>query len=718
MATPDVASSAPRARGPETVDAGSATLRAVLGKATLAVGCLGAVCITGPALAAAQDAAFYDTAPLLETVREPDRSTLAERLEAASLDALPYYDLHLAIADDLHSFGLRETLYFTNRESAPLDTLVLRIFVNATPPEDLGPQVTLVRGACLDGVACTVTATAPTTIEVRPSAPLAPGARLRVELDLTGQLLRIDTSANDMFSQAMASMSAMEGGGDTPSGGYGLLAHGDGVASLASFFAQLARREDGAWVTDDHGTTGDLGTDSMMHVRARIVAPEGFVVVTSGEELRSAPVRDAPERARRRETLVHAGAIRDFAVLAGAPLVTSARDVSGVVVRSHYLAGDAVAGRRVLDVACAALEVFERRFGRYPYRELDLVEAALLGGAGGIEFSGLVTVASMFYRPAMPGGLLGLLGGEGGESGLGSLGGLGEFLGGGGDDGGDDLGGGDAASDDVPSSAAASTEGSPVDTMTDAMLEFVTAHEVAHQWWHGLVGSDSRAHPFVDESLAQWSAVLYFEEVHGAERARVEAERQVAMNYVMMRLQDNADAAVDRPASAFTPAIAYAGLVYGKAPFLWPALRTELGDEAFFAGLRAYVERYRLREAPPRGLVEVLAERADRGTARSVRRLAHRWLEERHGDEDLGPIEAGRMASAMLGMDASTMPPGMFDEGTVELLMGLLSGGLGGESGEGESIDLGALRSLLGSGEGEGADVDLGALLGGEGDGE
>ena len=39
--------------------------------------------------------------------------------------------------------------------------------------------------------------------------------------------------------------------------------------------------------------------------------------------------------------------------------------------------------------------------------------------------------------------------------------------------------------------------------MTDGMLEFVVAHEVAHQWWHGLVGSDSRDHPYVDEALAQ-----------------------------------------------------------------------------------------------------------------------------------------------------------------------------------------------------------------------
>lgn len=627
---------------------------------------------------------FYDMAPLLETVREADRATLNERLEVASLDALPYYDLHLSLADDLHGFGLREVLHFTNTEDAPMRSVVLRVFINATPAEE-GPQVTLLRGACLDGVECEIEATSPTTIEVRPATPVAPGARLRVELDLQGRLIAIDTSANDMFSQAMAAMASMEGGGgdgdSTPAGGYGLLAHGDGVASLASFFAQLARREDGRWIVEDHGTTGDLGTDTMMNVRARIVAPEAFVVVTSGEEERSLPVRDPEERARRRETLVHAGAIRDFAVLAGAPLVTSTCSAGDVVVRSHYLAGDAEAGMRVRDVACAAMEVFERRFGPYPYRELDLVEAALLGGAGGVEFSGLVTVASMFYRPA-GGGIMDLLGG-GGETGLGALG---SFLGGG-----EEEAEGDEA---APSEDETTT---PVDAMTDAMLEFVTAHEVAHQWWHGLVGSDSRGHPFVDEALAQWSAGLYFEEVHGAERAAVEIERQVTMNYVMMRIENVPDGAADRAASAFTPSVAYAGLVYGKAPHLWRVLRETLGDEAFFAGLRAYVTEYRLRAAPPRGLVEVFAGRADRRTARTIRRLATRWLEERHGDADLGPIEPGRVASAMLGIDASSLPPGMFDEGTVEALLGMMGGGEGG-------ADLGDLGSVLGGGEGSADD--------------
>lgn len=44
-----------------------------------------------------------------------------------------------------------------------------------------------------------------------------------------------------------------------------------------------------------------------------------------------------------------------------------------------------------------------------------------------------------------------------------------------------------------------------------AEVEKVVAHEVAHQWWYSLVGSDQVSAPWQDEALAQWSTLLYFE---------------------------------------------------------------------------------------------------------------------------------------------------------------------------------------------------------------
>jgi hypothetical protein len=199
-------------------------------------------------------------------------------------------------------------------------------------------------------------------------------------------------------------------------------------------------------------------------------------------------------------------------------------------------------------------------------------------------------------------------------------------------------------------------------------LEFTTAHEVAHQYWYGLVGSDARAHPFQDEALTQWSAALYFERRYGPERAVRELDGQVGMNYRLMRMLGQPDGAVDRSADAFESPLAYAGLVYGKAAFLYPALRRLVGDGVFFNALRSYVLRHRFRTADKYALFDIVAELS--GRSGKVRALVQRWLVQAYGDRDLsvavdqaraaskrGPDERRRMQLLLTALAAASGSP-------------------------------------------------------------
>ena len=129
-----------------------------------------------PAAARAQG---YDVAPLLDHLRPTEpRDGLAERVGAASLDELELYELHVAVEDELRAFGLREIVHLRNDERAPWPEIALRVFANAVGAPGETPPVSMIAGECLDGVSCTIEQTAPSIIVVRPSAPLAPGARL------------------------------------------------------------------------------------------------------------------------------------------------------------------------------------------------------------------------------------------------------------------------------------------------------------------------------------------------------------------------------------------------------------------------------------------------------------------------------------------------------------------------------------------------------------
>lgn len=592
------------------------------------------------AAAQTEGPAWFDPDDLLGNLRSEDRQRAGRHVAPRELDELTLHDLEVEVADDLASFTATEELYFTNTTGEALPSVVLRIYGNAVGES---PQVRLTGSGCV-GARCQVAFDGRSVIEVRPSEPVLAGGRLRIHLELAGQLKEIAPERASLMGQAMEGLTRL-GEPGMEHGDYGLLAHGSGVASLGNFYAVVAPRRDGEWVRGDESTLGDLGSDGIVHFRAKVKAPQGSRIAITGAITHEQTTLGNGGQPGHTELTAVAGLSRNFAIVLSRAFEVASAEVHGVQVRSWFLPADRAAGEAALETAKIALNTFHRRFGPYPYTDLEVVEAPLVGGAGGVEFSGLVTVAQMFYGSAAnPMAMLqGLLG-------------------------------------QSPTRAAPS----PLGGMQAAMLDFVVAHEVAHQWWHGLVGSDARAHPFVDESLAQFSAMLYVEDRFGAERAEREGTRQVAANYQFMRLRGIADGAVDRPVAAFGDSMAYAGLVYGKGPFLYPALREAMGDRAFFDGIRAYVRAHRFGVAEPRALFDRLARGRHRQT---VRRLERHWLDETHGDEDLGEATMGSIAGMWFEGGDSPL------EGAMQMLEGAGLGGAAGAGGDAQTQQ--ALQQLL-----------------------
>ena len=61
------------------------------------------------------------------------------------------------------------------------------------------------------------------------------------------------------------------------------------------------------------------------------------------------------------------------------------QQVGDVVVNSYYLDGDEEGAKSALAAAARSIEVFGSAFGAYPYRELNVAEVKLSGGAAGME---------------------------------------------------------------------------------------------------------------------------------------------------------------------------------------------------------------------------------------------------------------------------------------------------------------------------------------------
>ncbi len=130
------------------------------------------------------------------------------------------------------------------------------------------------------------------------------------------------------------------------------------------------------------------------------------------------------------------------------------------------------------------------------------------------------------------------------------------------------------------------------DQYQDLFFSIVVAHEVAHQWWYNVVGSDVIDEPWLDEALVTYSSNLYFQEEFGEEiyQELIAYNRLIAQQTESqgstLKITDGLD---DFEATAEGRA-AYSPLVYSKGSLFYAELRERIGDQAFFSALQRYYQ--------------------------------------------------------------------------------------------------------------------------------
>jgi aminopeptidase N len=132
---------------------------------------------------------------------------------------------------------------------------------------------------------------------------------------------------------------------------------------------------------------------------------------------------------------------------------------------------------------------------------------------------------------------------------------------------------------------------------TGSRVEWLTAHEVAHQWWFGIVGSDQVDEPWLDEALTQYSTLLYYEKVYGPEIARGVLDGEFIQTHRDL-ISRGLDLPVGLPADSYAREV-YWQVVYDKGALYFHELREEIGDPAFFEILRVYFDHNRYGIAEP-----------------------------------------------------------------------------------------------------------------------
>jgi hypothetical protein len=141
-------------------------------------------------------------------------------------------------------------------------------------------------------------------------------------------------------------------------------------------------------------------------------------------------------------------------------------------------------------------------------------------------------------------------------------------------------------------------------------LIFVAVHETSHQWWFDQVANDQAQQPWLDESLATYSELVYYETLHP----------DLVSWWWAYRIDFyNPQGFVDIPiydGQGFRP---YTNAAYFQGAHFLSELRARIGDDAFFEFIQDYLAQGRNKIMTTNDFFRILGEHTRTDTSDIVR---------------------------------------------------------------------------------------------------
>lgn len=151
-------------------------------------------------------------------------------------------------------------------------------------------------------------------------------------------------------------------------------------------------------------------------------------------------------------------------------------------------------------------------------------------------------------------------------------------------------------------------------------LETTIMHEVGHNWFYGILGSNEREYPFMDEGLNSFYEMRYIREKYpnqtlasligrdstfkffGLNKFKHKAEYEFAY---LLAARKNIDQPIASAAEDFTE-YNYGGIVYSKSAIAFDYLMNYLGKEKFDEAMRFYFDEWKFEHPTPEDLIKTL----------------------------------------------------------------------------------------------------------------
>lgn len=147
------------------------------------------------------------------------------------------------------------------------------------------------------------------------------------------------------------------------------------------------------------------------------------------------------------------------------------------------------------------------------------------------------------------------------------------------------------------------------------MLDDVITHEVGHNWFYGILGSNERLHAWMDEGFNSFEEERYMNEYYpnrsfGSEFGLNNKELNKLDRHWLSYLTANFLASYGLQDAINTPSVEFQSLQYGimsykRMAFLLEYLRSYLGTSAFDACMHAYFDEWKFKHPQPSDIEDV-----------------------------------------------------------------------------------------------------------------
>jgi len=152
-------------------------------------------------------------------------------------------------------------------------------------------------------------------------------------------------------------------------------------------------------------------------------------------------------------------------------------------------------------------------------------------------------------------------------------------------------------------------------------LDVTIAHEVGHNWFYGILGSNERDYPFMDEGLNSFYEMRYMRAKYPEKKLsdligvdenfklfglnKIDYWREKEMAY-FMSAKSNRDQPLDMHSAEFTE-FNYGSIVYSKSPVIFEYLMDYMGEENLDKAMKFYFEQFKFKHPSPKDLAKTLS---------------------------------------------------------------------------------------------------------------